>query len=141
LWLHLLDLAEDYQPNSARWLELQKDTFISSHTIIAVDKDEIIGFMRFSVRAILNAQGEILERDGDDLLEAFGEALGVKPDRRNEGVGRALQETSFEMAKDEGCYQFRSALYQGAEALQHIKISMGCGVHAERDMTFFIKVL
>lgn len=131
LWKELLDVLPIYQPEaSIDWLTVRRKRFISSHVLVSVEDDSINGFMRFCIRELP------IKLNNETLLEATGEALGVNPVMRNKGIGKALQNKSLQLAKEAGCYQFRSFLFPEAKVLRHIKLSLGFGICPKGDELF-----
>ena len=76
----------------------------------------------------------VVARDGKSLTEAIIIALGVKPEHRRQGIGRAQQEYTLRRARALGCYQVRSVSGWSRQANHQLKLSMGLAVEPmERD--------
>ena len=143
-WPNLLKTAAMLGPRKSRWLSIQADYHLSSHTLVAVFDEQIIGFLRFSIRrlGVAEARPTITFKD-NTLIEAKVIAFAVVPDYRNQGIGRTLQETGMKLAKSRGCYQYRSRSHYRSKANYHLKISMGFAIQPslEDDSVYFVKTL
>ena len=116
--------------NQIGWADLTMDCHRSSHLLVALDNDRVVGFLRYILQEIGADQGRpSVEYQGQPLLEAKVLAFGVLPEHRNQGIGRALQEDLLAQAKRKGCYQIRSRSSGDNRANHHLKLSLGFAVH------------
>lgn len=135
--------AEDQR----RWATCSFDFHISSHILVALESDEIVGFLRFAVQAIgPDADCPLLQHQGKTLTETKVLAFGVPVIHQNRGFGRALQIEVISKAKALGCYQIRSHSGGENKANHHLKLSLGYAVHPvvrgdDREGAYFIMPL
>lgn len=116
--------------NQARWAEIQAEWHLSSHILVALRDEQIVGFLRFITQVIgVEEDHEPVTLNYISLTEAKILAFGVDPAYRGQGIGRSLQEVAIHSAIQYGCYQIRSHSSGDKEANHHLKLSMGFGVH------------
>jgi GNAT superfamily N-acetyltransferase len=143
-WNTLLEVAPSIGEAIVKQLTLQADHFRTNHILVALLDEQSIGVLRFVTQRLGEdeARPPIVFK-AKTLIEAKVIAFGVVPEYRNQGIGRALQKTAMSLAREEGCYQFRSRSWYDAKANYHLKISMGCGIQPslQDDSVYFIKVL
>lgn len=127
---------------------MNADFHQSSHALVAVVKDEVAGFLRFTVQEIgPDRDLPAVHFKGAALTEAKVLAFGVKAHFQNLGIGKALQEQTIQQAKVLGCYQVRSHSGGESKANHHLKLSLGFGVHPtlkdddDPHGVFFVKTL
>jgi GNAT superfamily N-acetyltransferase len=113
-----------------RWMTIKFDWHISTHMLVALQDDKVVGYLRFDRQEI----GPDMERpsviyNDEPLIEAKVMAFAVAEPYRNQGIGRALQNAALREAKKLGCYQLRSFSNGGKPVNHHLKISMGFGIH------------
>jgi len=111
------------------WFSFKADWHLSSHTLVALHQDQIVGFLYFVIQEI----GPELDRPSAKLndvalLEAKVIAFGVVSDMRDKGVGRKLQEEAMGLARAAHCHQLRSHSSGTNKANHHLKLSMGFAV-------------
>ncbi len=127
-WSELNQLAVAVEQD--RWLTIKFDWHLSTHVLVALQNDEVVGFLRFDRQEI----GSDMERPSvthntKPLIEAKVMAFAVAESHRNQGIGRALQNAALHEAKRQDCYQLRSFSNGKKEVNHHLKISMGFGIH------------
>ena len=145
IWHDLLEVAPTIGEATHRQPNLELEWARSNHILVAMTgKEQPVGVLRFVAQRL----GEDEERppvvfEGEELVEAKVISFGVLPEYRRQGIGRALQERAIEIARGEGCYQFRSRSWYHSEANFHLKISMGSGIQPslQDDSLYFIIVL
>ena len=141
-WRHLWPVVELL--NQQRYVQVQEGHFRSSHVLAALVNDRPVGFLRFVVQRIGEAEGRppVLFL-GRTLFEAKIIAFGVLPQERNQGIGRALQQEAVRRAHELNCCQVRSRSDYGNDANYHLKISLGFGIQPslENDSVYFVKAL
>jgi GNAT superfamily N-acetyltransferase len=112
------------------WVNFSAEFHQSSHILVALLGEEMIGFLRLVTQEIgPDMDCPPLHYEGKPLIEAKALAFGVNAAYRGQGVGGALQEAAIALAKRLGCYQLRSHSTGGHQANHHLKLSMGFGVH------------
>jgi GNAT superfamily N-acetyltransferase len=95
-----------------------------SHVLVAVDRQEPVGFLAF-------VRQEIGPPDGCPpigLTEAKVLAFGVTASHRRRGIGTALQLGALELAAALGCYQMRSVSDAVRDENRRVKLGLGFGV-------------
>lgn len=127
-WPELMQLAVAVEQD--RWMTIKLDWHLSTHILVALQNDEIVGFLRFDRQEI----GSDMERplviyNNKPLIEAKVMAFAVAEPHRNQGMGRALQNAALREAKRLGCFQLRSFSNGSKQVNHHLKISMGFGIH------------
>lgn len=144
LWNALLEIAPAITEATTRQLQMEIEWALSNHILVAVADDMPVGVLRFIAQRL----GEDEERppiihNGKILVEGKVISFGVRPEYHNQGIGRALQEKAIAMARQEGCYQFRSRSWYQSAANFHLKISLGSGIQPslQDDSVYFIIVL
>ena len=100
------------------------------HFIVARQGKAIVGYLMFVVWEIgpHDRDQPLVQFNGEALTEAKIIAFGVKEAYRRQGIGRALQERTLQLARDLGCYQVRSVSNHERQANHQLKLSMGFGV-------------
>ena len=127
-WAYLLALIVEL--GQTDWVAFTADFHQSTHTLVALDAEQIAGFLRYVVQAIGPDAGcPPVELDGRPLREAKILAFGVEPARQRQGIGRALQVRCIEEAQERGCYQVRSHSGGDHPANHRLKLALGFGVH------------
>lgn len=142
LWPQFWSVVESLNQN--RYIEVQADHFQASYILVALVDGQPVGFLRF----IRQRLGEDVPRPpiifrGQTLYEAKIIAFGVLPAKRNQGIGRALQQEAMRRAQNLNCCQVRSRSEYGNDANFHLKISLGFGIQPslENDSVYFVKAL
>jgi GNAT superfamily N-acetyltransferase len=111
------------------WMNAVFDWHRSHHVLVALDDGQVAGFLRFVVQDIgLEDDHDPLVFNGATLSEAKVLAFGVPAERRNHGIGRALQLAAMDAARDLGCYQMRSHSGGESQANHHLKLALGFAV-------------
>ena len=102
----------------------------SRHFVVARQAGDIVGYLMFVVWEIgpHDRNQQPVQHSGDSLTEAKIIAFGVREACRRQGIGRALQERTLQLARDLGCYQVRSVSNYERGANHQLKLSMGFGV-------------
>jgi GNAT superfamily N-acetyltransferase len=132
------------QLNQTAWVNFTAAWHQSSHILVALDSGQVAGFLRYVVQPI--GPDENLTPftfNGGVLFEAKVIAFGVAPDRRRQGIGRALQERLVHTCRSKGLYQIRS--HSSAKNTENLalKTALGFGIHPlnpekERDGFYFV---
>ena len=127
-WSELMQLAVAVEQD--RWMTIQFDWHLSSHMLVALQNDQVVGFLRL-VRQEIGADMErpSVTHNNTPLIEAKVMTFAVAESHRNQGIGRLLQNAAMRAAKRLGCYQLRSFSNGTRPANHHLKISMGFGIH------------
>lgn len=103
-----------------------------SYLLIALQSDQVVGFIRFAVQPIgPEAKCPALRLNGVQLTEAKIHAFAVREDARGQGIGTELQRRAINRAKELGCYQVASYSSYGRDANHHIKLSLGFAAQPE----------
>lgn len=129
------------------WMNAVFEWHRSHHVMAALEDGAVAGFLRFVVQDIgPEDDHDLLIFNGKALTEAKVLAFGVPAERRNRGVGRALQLAAMAAARGLGCYQMRSHSGGESEANHHLKLALGFAVFpvVRGDDTagaYFIKAL
>lgn len=114
------------------WFEFNADWVNSTHTLVALDDETIIGFLHLVEQEIgPDSNRPSVTLNGVPLIEAKVMAFGVAEPARNRGVGRQLQEAAITLARDLGCHQLRSHSAGDNHANHALKLKMGFAVHPE----------
>lgn len=131
-WPALMECVQ--AEGQVNWVNFSAGFHRSSHMVVALWNEEVIGFLRLVTQEIGPDMDTpaILYR-GEALIEAKVLAFGVKPAYRRQGIGRALQKAAIDLARRLGCYQLRSYSNDEHEANHHLKLSMGFGVQIRED--------
>lgn len=143
-WLELLKaITEEGQTN---WFTFSAPFHSSNHVLVALQENEVIGFLRFVVQAIgSDVDAPPVRLKSAVLTEAKILAFGVRQAHRRQGIGRTLQAAALEWAKELGCYQVRSKSDNVHAANHALKLTMGFGVHPVNEpdwqCVFFIMPL
>ena len=124
----LLDVVDAEQ--QTRYLTFMGEWHISSHVLVALRANDIIGFLRFAVQPI-GPDNDLpaVQLNNHDLTEAKILAFGVISAARKQGVGKQLQQATLEWARELGCYQVRSHSDGESQANHQLKLSMGFAFH------------
>ncbi len=127
-WSELMQLATAVSQD--RWMTIRFDWHLSSHMLVALQSDQIVGYLRLVQQEI----GADMERpsvtfNANPLIEAKVMAFAVAESHHNQGIGHMLQNAAIRKAKQLGCYQMRSFSNGTKPANHHLKISMGFGIH------------
>lgn len=132
------------QMGQTGWVNFSTDFHLTSHMLVALDEEQIVGFLRY-VRQPVGPDSDcaVVMMCGQPLVEAKILAFGVVEDHQRQGIGRALQEAAIKAARCQHCYQIRS--HSGGEytANHRLKLSLGFGIHpvvrgADKKGAYFI---
>jgi GNAT superfamily N-acetyltransferase len=144
LWAPLLEASPSIGESVQQQLTIQIEWALSDHILVAVRQEQPVGVLRFLTQRL----GEDEERPpivfkGETLVEAKVISFGVKPENRNQGIGRKLQEHAIQLARELKCYQLRSRSMYHSQANFHLKMSLGSGIQPslQDDSEYFIIVL
>jgi GNAT superfamily N-acetyltransferase len=128
LWDKLIEAVNEQGQHD--WVTFTADWHHSSHLLVAVRGQEILGFLRFVVQEIgPDSDCPPVQFNGENLLEAKVLAFAVKHPYRRRGIGRALQEHLIEVARALGLFQIRSHSGGDNIANHQLKLALGYGVH------------
>lgn len=118
--------AEEQERN----LTIELDWHLTSHVLVALTADAIVGFLRFVVQPIGPDNDQPPVRVGEKTLnEAKVLAFGVVGPARRRGIGTKLQHAALEWARELSCYQVRSYSDGTRRANHHLKLKLGYAVH------------
>src|SRR5512139_955355 len=143
-WQEFVNCLELVAPDQAPFVLGEYYRSYPSVLFVALQADEVVGFIRFAVQPIgPEAKCPTLSLQDEPLTEAKIHAFAVREDSRGQGIGTALQQQTIGRAKELGCYQVASYSSYGRDANHHIKLSLGFGaqpeVHGEGDQgVYFI---
>jgi len=127
-WDELTHMVQDQ--GQTDWVTFHAPFHLSEHTLVALEGDTILGFLRFVTQHIGPDMGcPPVTFRGKALLEGKVLAFAVVEKHRNRGVGRALQQEVIRSAKALGCYQVRSHSSGENRANHHLKLALGFAVH------------
>ena len=127
-WPELMQLAIAVEQD--RWVTIKFDWHTSTHILVALQDDKVVGFLRFDRQEIgADMERPLVTYNDKPLIEAKVMAFAVAEPYRNQGIGRAMQNAALREAKKLGCYQLRSFSNGGKPVNHHLKISMGFGIH------------
>jgi GNAT superfamily N-acetyltransferase len=137
-WREFVACLEEVAPDQAPFVLGEHYRAYRSHLLIALQANEVVGFLRFAVQPIgPEAKCPALSLDGVQLAEAKIHAFAVREDARGQGIGTDLQVHALRRAKALGCYQVASYSSYGRDANHHIKLSLGFAaqpeVHGDND--------
>jgi GNAT superfamily N-acetyltransferase len=111
------------------WMNAVFEWHRSHHVLVALEDGQVAGFLRFVVQDIgLEDDHDLLIFNGAALSEAKVLAFGVPDERRNRGLGRALQLAAMDVARELGCYQMRSHSGGESQANHYLKLALGFAV-------------
>jgi GNAT superfamily N-acetyltransferase len=113
----------------ADWVQASFEWHRSSHMFVALDAENVCGFLRIVVQNIgLEDDCDPVVFRGETLTEAKVLAFGVLPDQRGQGIGQALQVYAIQQARALGCYQMRSHSGGESQANHRLKLAMGSAI-------------
>jgi GNAT superfamily N-acetyltransferase len=131
-WGEFLRCLEQVAPDQAPFVCGERYRAHPSHLLVALQEDEVAGFLRFAVQPIgPEAKCPPLMLDGLPLTEAKIHAFAVREASRGLGIGTELQRRAIRRARELGCYQVASYSSYGRDANHHIKLSLGFGAQPE----------
>jgi GNAT superfamily N-acetyltransferase len=112
-----------------RWATVDADYLCSDHMLVALDGDEIVGFLRY-VRQPIGPDNDCppVRFEGEVLIEAKVMAFCVVAHYQRRGIGRLLQLDAIRQAQAQGCHQLRSYSAGKYTANHHLKLSLGFAV-------------
>jgi GNAT superfamily N-acetyltransferase len=128
LWITAHELGA--RLDQRNWLAFKAEWHLSSHLLVAVEDETVVGFLRFVLQPIgpdMDCPAVVV--DGVELIESKIMAFGVVPERRRQGIGRALQQAAIERARELDCYQVRSHSSGDNQANHRLKLAMGFAMH------------
>ncbi len=117
------------EQGQTRWVTFSADWHLSSHILLAIADEGVVGFLRFVVQEIgPEYDRQPVRIDGVSLTEAKILAFAVDPDHQRRGIGSRLQHTAIGEAQRMGCFQVRS-FSAGSNAANHaLKLKLGFSV-------------
>ena len=131
-WNEFVACLETAAPDQAPFVFEKYRQAHPSHLLVALQSNEVIGFIRFAVQPIgPEAQCPPLCFDGVPLTEAKIHAFAVREEARGQGIGTELQKQTIHRARAMGCYQVASYSSYGRDANHHIKLSLGFAAQPE----------
>jgi GNAT superfamily N-acetyltransferase len=127
-WPELLRFVAEVDQTD--WVEFTAVWHLRSHMLVATQDEMMAGFLRFVVQEIGadTKRPSVIFYD-KPLIEVKVLAFAVAEPFRNQGIGRTLQISAIEKARQMGCYQIRSHSSGKNKANHHLKLSMGFAVH------------
>ncbi|MCP5095763.1 MAG: GNAT family N-acetyltransferase [Chloroflexi bacterium] len=127
-WQELLQFTAQLEQH--RWATIKFDWQLSTHMLVALHDDKLVGFLRL-IRQEIGADMErpSVTDNNSSLIEAKVMAFAVAEPYRNQGIGKRLQTAALREAKRLGCYQLRSYSNGNKHSNHHLKIDMGFGIH------------
>ncbi len=98
-WQELVQMIDD--ENQTHWAFNSYFEQFARHFLVALKKNEIVGFLMFVVWEIgpHDREHKVIRLCGKVLTEAKVIAFGVRESHRRQGVGRLLQEQLLKRAK------------------------------------------
>jgi GNAT superfamily N-acetyltransferase len=131
-WHEFLACLEVVAPDQAPFVLGEYYRAYSSYLFVALQLDQVVGFIRFAVQPIGSEEKcPLLYLNGIQLTQAKIHAFAVHERARNQGIGTELQRQTIQRARALGCYQVASYSSYGRDANHHIKLSLGFAVQPE----------
>lgn len=131
-WSEFLHCLEAVAPDQVPFVVGDRYRQYSSYTLVALQKGQVAGFLRFAVQPIgPEAKCPPLQLNGIALSEAKIHAFAVRSEYRGQGIGTELQRQTIRRARELGCYQVASYSSYGRDANYHIKLSLGFSAQPE----------
>jgi GNAT superfamily N-acetyltransferase len=130
--------------DKSNWFSFTADWHLSSHSLVALNQRELVGFLRFVVQPIgPDDDCPPVRSHAEILTEAKVLAFAVQPAYQGHGIGKKLQQRLVRRAKALGCYQIRSHSGGTHTENHQLKLSLGFGVHPvvrgeDRQGVYFI---
>ena len=110
------------------------DFHLGLYTLCASTPTEVVGFLRFWTQQIgVDEDKPPFFVDGKPAIEAKVVALGVREGWRRRGLGRLLQTSAVEWARELKCYQVRSRSCYDSTANYALKAELGFGIDPARN--------
>lgn len=127
-WQELSTLIE--QLGQTRWVTFNATWHLSTHMLVAATPERVVGFLRYVIQNI-GAEEDLppVTRKDNILHEAKIIAFGVTPDKRRQGIGRALQEHLIQKCRTQNCFQIRSYSDTANSENWQLKLSLGFAIH------------
>ena len=131
-WPEFVACLQSAAPEQAPFVFRQDPGACPSCLLVALQADEVVGFIRFTVQPIGPDAGcPALALDGVELTEAKIHAFAVRQSARGQGIGAGLQREVIRRARSLGCHQVASYSSYGHAANYHIKLSLGFAAQPE----------
>jgi GNAT superfamily N-acetyltransferase len=125
-WPEFVQCLNWVAPEQAQFVLGQYSRDLPCYLCVALQDGEVVGFLRFGIQPIGPEAGcPPLVLDGVELTEAKIHAFAVREERREQGIGKALQSWAICRANSLGCYQIASHSRYEREANFHVKLSLG----------------
>lgn len=125
-WAEFVRCLEQTAPEQAPFVLGEYARHLPCHLLVAVQDDQVAGFLRFGVQAVgADAGCPPLTLDGLALTEAKIHAFAVREERRGQGLGTALQRRAIALARGLGCHQLSSHSSYERAANCHLKLALG----------------
>lgn len=114
------------EQGQTRWVTFNAAWHLSSHILMAIADESVVGFLRFVVQEIgPEYDRQPVRIDGVALTEAKILAFAVDPDHQRRGIGSRLQRAAIAAAQELGCYQVRSYSPGSNTANHALKLKLG----------------
>ena len=131
-WQEFVTCLKNVAPEQEPFIFGEYYRSYQTYLFIALQLDEVVGFLRFAVQPIgPEAKCPPLYKNDVQLTEAKIHAFAVREKARGQGIGTALQKRAIYRAKGLDCYQVASYSSYGRDANYHIKLSLGFGAQPE----------
>ncbi|HEX8248403.1 MAG TPA: GNAT family N-acetyltransferase [Pyrinomonadaceae bacterium] len=131
-WQEFVECIETVAPEQSPWVFGEYYARVECHLLVALQNDEVAGFLRFAVQPIgpeLNCPPLFLK--DAPLTEAKIHAFAVREANRRQGIGKALQKQAIKRARECDCYQIRSESSYERVANHRVKLSLGFAAQPE----------
>jgi GNAT superfamily N-acetyltransferase len=117
------------QLGQSDWVAFSAEWHLSSHMLVALSNNRVVGFLRYVVQEIGVEEDQApFCLNSETLREAKVIAFGVVPEWRRKGIGRALQNRLISDSKSKGLYQIRSHSSEKNTENHYLKASLGFGI-------------
>ena len=127
-WPEVFELIENL--GQVRWVTFNAAWHTSTHLLVASTPNHVVGFLRYVIQDIgVEEDLPPVTLKDTTLREAKVIAFGVAPDRRRQGIGRALQEHLIQVCRTQKCFQIRSHSDTANIANWQLKLSLGFAIH------------